>query len=271
MGRVIAIANQKGGVGKTTTVINLAAALTENGNRLLLVDMDPQGALSTGLGVRLSSDSDNMYQVLMAGIPLGNIIVNTDANLDLAPANLDLAGAEVELIKGPGLWQFTLYDRLEAVVPYYDFILIDCPPSLGVLTYNSLVAANEVIIPVECQYFAWQGMRLLFETIANVRHPRLNPNLKIAGILPTMYEGRTRHCQEVLEELHKNYDKMLFKTVIRRTIKMADATVAAQTILTFNKSSDIAKAYRKLALEVQDVEAGLSNPAGTKRPALQRR
>ena len=258
-------------MGKTTTVINLGAALAENGNRVLLVDMDPQGALSTGLNVRLGSDSYNMYQVLMAGIPLGNIITNAGANLDLAPANLDLAGAEAELIRGAGLWQFTLSDRLESVVPHYDFILIDCPPSLGVLTYNCLVAAGEVLIPVECQYFAWQGVSLLFETIANVRHPRLNPNLKVTGILPTMYDRRTRHCKEILEELRRAYGKMLFKTVVKRTIQLADATVAAQPILTFSKSSEIAEVYRNLALEVQHVQAGLSSPAGAKRPALQRR
>ena len=152
MRRVIAIANQKGGVGKTTTTINLGAALAEDGNRVLLVDMDPQGALSTGLDVRLDPDNRSMYQVLMAGIPLSSIIVHTEVNLDLAPANLDLAGAEVELVRGTGLWQFTLKDRLDVVAAHYDFVLIDCPPSLGILTYNCLVAADEVIIPVETQY-----------------------------------------------------------------------------------------------------------------------
>lgn len=248
--RVYALAQQKGGVGKTTTAINLGAALKERGRRVLLVDLDPQGALSAGLGLDPLALDRTIYDVLRnARTDLASIIRSTEAGLDLAPANIDLAAAEIELVSEPGREQI-LKGKLAPVGDAYDYILIDCPPSLSLLTLNALTAADGVIIPVQTQYFALRGMDLLFKTVEKVR-ARLNPKLKITGILPTMYDARTTHAREVLEELRETYGKQVFNTAIPHTIKLADSTMAGESILSFHQQSPAAAAYRALAEEVE--------------------
>jgi len=244
--QLLAVANQKGGVGKTTTTLNLGAALAERGRRVLLLDLDPQGALSISLGVDAPTEN-TIYPVLLGQRRLDDVIVPAGIpGMDLVPATLDLAGAEMELIRGTGLWQFTLQERLTVVAPRYDFILLDCPPSLGVLTYTALVAAQSVVIPVQAEYLAWRGMQLLFETVEKIRHPRLNPGLAVTAIVPTMYDGRTMHAREALDELRRRHGDLVCEPV-KRTVKIPDATISGQSILAFAGDSDAAKAYRALA------------------------
>ena len=248
--RIYALAQQKGGVGKTTTAINLGATLRERGHRVLLLDIDPQGALSAGLGLDPLSLDRTIYDVLRsARSNLADVIRQTDSGCDLAPANIDLAAAEIELVSEPGREQI-LKGKLEGVTGKYDYILIDCPPSLSLLTLNALTAAHGVIIPVQTQYFALRGMDLLFSTIEKVR-ARLNPKLIIAGILPTMYDARTTHGREVLEELRETYGAQLFETVIPLTVKLADSAMAGKSIISFHQQSPAAAAYRALAEEVE--------------------
>jgi chromosome partitioning protein len=250
MGRVIALANQKGGVGKTTTAINLGAALAENGKRVLLVDMDPQGALSVGLGLNPLALEQTLYTLLMEpkrdATP---IIANTKIDgLDLLPSNIDLAAAEVMLV-GEVAREQALARVLRPLRKRYDFLLTDCPPSLGLLTVNALTAADGVLIPLECEYFALRGMALLMDTIAKITE-RLNPNLEIVGILATMYDARTVHGREVLGRVEDAFGDQVFQTVIGRTIRFAEAPVAGQSILTYAADSSGAAAYRQLAKEV---------------------
>jgi chromosome partitioning protein len=250
MGRVIALANQKGGVGKTTTAINLGAALAENGKRVLLVDMDPQGALSVGLGLNPLALDQTLYNLLMEpkrdATP---VIANTKIDgLDLLPSNIDLAAAEVMLV-GEVAREQALARVLRPLRKRYDFLLTDCPPSLGLLTVNALTAADGVLIPLECEYFALRGMALLMDTISKITE-RLNPNLEIVGILATMYDARTVHGREVLGRVEEAFGDQVFHTVIGRTIRFAEAPVAGQSILTYAPDSSGAEAYRKLAKEV---------------------
>lgn len=248
--RIHALAQQKGGVGKTTTAINLGAALKERGRRVLLVDLDPQGALSAGLGLDPLALDRTVYDVLRsARSDLAGAIRQTDSGCDLAPANIDLAAAEIELVSEPGREQI-LKGKLEGVADKYDYVLIDCPPSLSLLTLNALTAAHGVIIPVQTQYFALRGMDLLFATVEKVR-ARLNRKLKVTGILPTMFDARTTHGREVLEELRGTYGAQLFETVIPHTVKLADSTMAGKSIISFHKQSPAAAAYRALAEEVE--------------------
>jgi chromosome partitioning protein len=248
--RIYALAQQKGGVGKTTTAINLGATLRERGRRVLLLDLDPQGALSAGLGLDPLSLDRTIYDVLRsARSDLAGVIQQTDSGCDLVPANIDLAAAEIELVSEPGREQI-LKGKLEGVTAKYDYILIDCPPSLSLLTLNALTAAHGVIIPVQTQYFALRGMDLLFSTVEKVR-TRLNPKLIIVGILPTMYDARTTHGREVLEELRETYETQLFETVIPLTVKLADSAMAGKSIISFHQQSPAAAAYRALAEEVE--------------------
>jgi chromosome partitioning protein len=247
--RVYAIAQQKGGVGKTTTAINLSAALAERGHEVLLVDLDPQGALTAGVGHNPLALGRTIYDVLRDGqARLIDVIQTSPAGLHLAPANIDLAASEIELASEPGRERI-LAEKLLPVLGRYDFILIDCPPSLGLLTLNALTAATDVLIPVQTQYFALRGLDLLFSTIQKVK-ARINPGLSVRGIVPTMVDGRTIHSREVLEELRNTYAQLVCKTAIPQTIKIADAQVAAQSIHAFAPSSAAAEAYRQLALEV---------------------
>ncbi len=248
--RVIAMCNQKGGVGKTTTTINLGAALAELGRKVLLVDFDPQGALSVGLGVRANDLDLTIYNLLVErGNDVHDAIRTTRTpNLDLLPANIDLSAAEVQLV-GEVAREMVLARVLRPVLDEYDAILIDCQPSLGLLTVNALTAAHGVLIPLECEFFAMRGVALLVETIDKVCD-RLNPRLEIDGILATMYDGRTLHSREVVRSVVDHFGDRVFHTVITRTVKFPDATLAAEPITAYAPSHGAAEAYRQLAREL---------------------
>jgi chromosome partitioning protein len=248
--RIVAICNQKGGVGKTTTTINLGAALAERGRRCLLVDFDPQGALSVGLGIQPHDIDSTVYNLLMErDVQAKDVLFKTGVkDMDLLPSNIDLSGAEVQLVHEVGR-EFVLGGVLKSVVPEYDYILIDCQPSLGLLTINALACADSVLIPLECEYFAMRGVALLMETIAKVQQ-RLNPRLTIDGLLGTMYDSRTLHTREVLGSIVNGFGDKVFHTVINRTVRFPDATVAGEPITSFDSASMGASSYRELAKEV---------------------
>jgi chromosome partitioning protein len=248
--RVIALCNQKGGVGKTTTTINLGAALAEAGRRVLLVDFDPQGALSVGLGVNPHELDLTVYNLLMErDVRIEDVLLKTGvAGLDLLPGNIDLSAAEVQLVTEVAREQ-TLARVLAPVLGDYDVVLIDCQPSLGLLTVNALAAADGVIIPLECEYFALRGVALLMDTIFRVQE-RINPRLEVEGILATMYDSRTVHGREVLARVVDAFGDRVFHTVISRTVRFPETTVAGEPITTYASSSAGAAAYRQLAREV---------------------
>jgi len=248
--RVVAVANQKGGVGKTTTTINLGAALAEQGRRVLLVDFDPQGALSVGLGIQPHDIDSTVYNLLMErGTTAHDVLFKTQVDgMDLLPSNIDLSGAEVQLVHEVGR-EFVLGGVLESIIPDYDIVLIDCQPSLGLLTINALACAHGVLIPLECEYFAMRGVALLMETIDKVSR-RLNQNLEIDGLLATMYDSRTLHTREVLANIVNGFGDKVFHTVINRTVRFPDATVAGEPITRFDSGSMGASSYRELAEEV---------------------
>ena len=249
-GKIIAVVNQKGGVGKTTTTLNLGAALVEHGAKVLLVDFDPQGALSVGIGFNPNALEATVYDLLLdSSIHFQDVKVSTKVEgLDLIPSNIDLSAAEIMLVSEVAREQL-LKRALEAAQPDYHYILIDCPPSLGLLTVNALTAAETVVIPLETEYFALRGMALLVDTIEKVQE-RLNPELKIEGIVATMLDSRTVHGREVLSRVTDAFGDKLFKTVIHKTIRFAEAPVAGETILTYAPSSAGAQEYRDLAREV---------------------
>jgi cellulose biosynthesis protein BcsQ len=249
--RIVAVCNQKGGVGKTTTTINLGAALAEYGRRVLLVDFDPQGALSVGLGKgdprQLDMTIHNM--LLERDTEWEDIVIETGVDgMELLPSNIDLSGAEVQLVHEVGR-EYILQGALKSAVDHYDYILIDCQPSLGLLTINALAASEGVLIPLECEYFAMRGVALLMETIEKVQG-RINPDLVIDGVLGTMYDSRTLHTREVLGRIVEAFGDKVFHTVINRTVRFPDATVAGEPITFFDPSSMGANAYRSLAREV---------------------
>jgi chromosome partitioning protein len=248
--RIIAMCNQKGGVGKTTSTINLGAALAEVGRRVLLVDFDPQGALSVGLGINPHELDETVYNLLMTrNADIHEIIQTTTVeNMDLLPANIDLSAAEVQLV-GEVAREMVLSRVLRPVLDEYDVILIDCQPSLGLLTVNALTAAHGVVIPLECEFFALRGVALLVETIEKVKD-RLNPGLEVDGILATMYDPRTLHSREVVARVVEAFGDQVFHTVIGRTVKFPDASVAAEPITTYAASHAGAYAYRLLAREL---------------------
>jgi chromosome partitioning protein len=248
--RVVAVCNQKGGVGKTTTTINLGAALAQFGRRVLLVDFDPQGALSVGLGIQPHELDFTVYNLLMErGTTASDVVVKTSvAGMELLPSNIDLSGAEVQLVHEVGR-EFVLGGVLEPLVPDYDVILIDCQPSLGLLTVNALACADAIIVPLECEYFAMRGVALLTETIDKVSR-RINPRLAMDGLLATMYDSRTLHSREVLTRVVDRFGDEVFHTVISRTVRFPDATVAGEPITNFDPASTGASSYRELAKEV---------------------
>jgi chromosome partitioning protein len=250
--RIAAVCNQKGGVGKTTTAISLGAALAENGRRVLLVDFDPQGALSVGLGIQPHELDATIYNVLMErGSAARDVLFKTSVDgMDLLPSNIDLSGAEVQLVHEVGR-EFVLGRVLQPLVPDYDVILIDCQPSLGLLTVNALACADGVIVPLECEYFALRGVALLMETIDKVS-TRISPKLRLDGLLATMYDSRTLHTREVLAEVVRGFGEMVYHTVISRTVRFPDATVAGEPITRFDPACNGAVAYRRLAREVLD-------------------
>jgi chromosome partitioning protein len=247
--RIIALCNQKGGVGKTTSTINLGASLAEYGRKVLAIDFDPQGALSAGLGVP-THDITTIYELLLGSVrDVQSAIIHTSVpGLDVIPANIDLSAAEVHLVNEVAREQI-LARVLRSVINDYDVILIDCQPSLGLLTVNALTAAHGVLIPLECEFFALRGVALLVETVDKIRD-RLNPAIKLDGILATMYDGRTLHSREVLERVVSQFGDDVLETVIGRTVKFPDASVAGAPITSFAPEHPAAKAYRQLAREL---------------------
>jgi len=248
--RVIALCNQKGGVGKTTTTINLGAALAELGRRVLLVDFDPQGALSAGVGVSAHDRETTVYTLLVdrRADTRAAIVPTRVEGMDVIPANIDLSAAEVQLVSEVAR-ENLLARALRPVLDDYDVVLIDCQPSLGLLTVNALTAAHGVVIPLECEYFALRGVALLVETIDKVQD-RLNPRLEVDGILATMYDSRTLHSREVVARVVDAFGDDVFHTVVARTVKFPDATVAAEPITTYASSHPAAASYRQLAREL---------------------
>jgi chromosome partitioning protein len=253
--RVIAIANQKGGVGKTTSTINLGVALAERGKDVLLIDMDPQSNMSIGLGV----DVDNLgtrtiYHALFdEKTNLPKVITKTSIpGLFVAPATLDLTAADLQLFQRENR-ERTLNDLISPHKKRFDYILIDCPPSLGLLTLNALVASDGVIVPLQCAYWAMRGMKQLMDTIEKVKSTGMNPSLDLTGILLTMYNSRTLHSHQVLQRAREAFGNKVFKTVIKETVRFDYATVAGESVLTHAKSSEAADAYRAVAKEVDNV------------------
>jgi len=248
--RVISMVNQKGGVGKTTSTVSLGSALADYGRKVLLVDFDPQGALSVALGMNPNEMDLSIYNLLtQSDCHIGDVIVNTRVpGLDLVPSNIDLSAAEVQLVSEVGR-EYALQRVLAPIIEDYDIVLIDCQPSLGLLTLNALTASTEVIIPMETEYFALRGVALLKDTIDKVVS-RLNPELRILGVLPTMYNPRTLHGREVLQSVTGAFGDTVFSTTINRTVKFPDSAVAGEPITTFAPTSSGAQAYRRLAREV---------------------
>jgi chromosome partitioning protein len=248
--KVIAMCNQKGGVGKTTSTINLGAAIAELGRRVLLVDFDPQGALSVGLGINPHELDLTLYNLLLdRNVGIDEVLLKTNVpNLDLLPCNIDLSAAEVQLVNEVAREQ-TLQRALAPVLDEYDVVIIDCQPSLGLLTVNALTVAHAVVVPLECEYFALRGVALLADTIEKVQQ-RLNPGLRLEGILATMYDARTVHGREVLSRVVEAFGDTVFHTVIGRTVRFPETTVAGEPITSYASSSNGAKAYRQLAREV---------------------
>lgn len=247
--QVIALCNQKGGVGKTTSAISLGATLAEFGRRVLLVDFDPQGALSLGLGITPNELDGTIYDALMGSTNGEQVILRTALpGVDILPSNIDLAGAEVALV-GEMSREFALKRVLQPLLPDYDVVLIDCQPSLGLLTINALTASDGVLVPLECEYFALRGTKLLLDIVNKVR-VRLNPQLSIVGFLATMYDSRTLHSREVLARIVDAFGEQVFHTVIARTVRFPDASVRGEPITVFASGSPGAHAYRMLAREV---------------------
>jgi chromosome partitioning protein len=246
--RVLAVANQKGGVGKTTTSINLAASLALAGRRVLLIDLDPQGNATMGSGVDKRTINPSIYEVLLGSVPIGAARRKTNAQYDLTPANRELAGAEVELVGMPNR-ETRLKAALNEVREQYDFILIDCPPALNLLTVNGLCAAHAVMIPMQCEYYALEGLSDLVQTIKKVRS-HLNPTLEIEGLLRTMYDPRNMLAQQVSEQLQQHFGDKVYRTVIPRNVRLAEAPSHGMPVLTLDRQSKGALAYLALAGEM---------------------
>jgi len=247
--RFIAVANQKGGVGKTTTAVNLGACLADLGFRTLVVDLDPQGNLSTGLGIDVRSLDVSMYDVLLNDVALAACIRPTGvANLMVAPANLDLAGAEIELVPAFSR-ELKLRAALDTVRAEYDYVLIDCPPSLGLLTVNAFAAASEVLVPIQCEYYALEGLGQLLRNVDLVQR-NLNPALEVSTMVLVMYDARTKLADQVSAEVRKHFGDKVVRTVVPRTVRLSEAPSFGQPIISFDPSSRGAIAYRSLAKEV---------------------
>ncbi len=254
MARVISVVNQKGGVGKTTTTINLSAALAEAGKKVLTIDIDPHGNTTRGLGIDKETLENTVYEMLLKEKKLDEIILeNVYENLDLVPADVDLAGAEVELI-GVKESNYILTYEVNRIKNKYDFIIIDCPPSLSVLTINALCASDSILVPIQCEYFALEGLSQLMYTI-NLVQKRLNPNLEIEGIVFTMYDARTNLSLQVVEEVKNELQHTkIYKTIIPRNVRLAEAPSYGMPITEYDKNSKGALSYRQLAEEVIERE-----------------
>lgn len=251
MGRMIAVANQKGGVGKTTTSINLSACLAEKGKKVLLVDMDSQGNTTSGLGLEKNELEKTIYEVLREEISVEDAIVEIEdcfGNLFLIPSNRNLAGAEIELITSENM-QYILKEKLAPIKDQYDYIILDCPPSLNMLTINALTAATSVLVPIQCEYYALEGLSQLIHTIDLVKE-RLNKRLKMEGVVFTMYDARTNLSLQVVENVKENLNQNIYKTIIPRNVRLAEAPSYGQPITIYDPRSSGAESYRLLAEEV---------------------
>ena len=251
MAKIIAFANQKGGVGKTTTCVNLSAFLTYLGQKVLLLDMDPQGNASSGVGIEKTKETKTMYNVISKECYIDEVIHHTNVeNLDIIPATVDLAGAEIDLVQMQSR-ESVVKNILEKISDKYDFIMIDCPPSLGLLTVNSLTAANSVIIPIQCEFYALEGLTQLMNTIRLIIH-HLNPSLQIEGVVMTMKDNRSNLVAQVSQEIKKFFGNKVFNTYIPRNIRLAEAPSHGETIVTYDIKSKGAEAYLSLAYEFLD-------------------
>lgn len=249
MGRIIAIANQKGGVGKTTTAINLSACLAEAGQRVLAVDFDPQGNETSGLGIEKNDIEHTVYDLLVGECEIDEcLIINLQENLDLLPSNVELAGAEIELLEIENK-EALLKTYLEKVKKNYDFIIIDCPPSLNLLTINALTAANTVLVPIQCEYYALEGLNQVLKTV-NLVKKKLNPGLEMEGVVFTMYDARTNLSLEVVESVKSNLNQNIYKTIIPRNVRLAESPSHGMPINLYDSRSAGAEGYRLLAAEV---------------------
>lgn len=251
MGRIIAIANQKGGVGKTTTSINLSAALAEAGKQVLVIDIDPQGNTTSGLGIDKYHVERTIYDLILEECSIEECVIVTEFNnLSLIPSNVDLAGAEIELI-GVQNKEYIVKQAVEKIRDQYDFIIIDCPPSLNMLTINAMTTADTVLVPIQCEYYALEGLSQLIHTI-NLVKERLNPNLDMEGVVFTMYDARTNLSLQVVENVKNNLSQTIYKTIIPRNVRLAEAPSHGLPITVYDSKSAGAESYRLLAQEVID-------------------